>query len=115
MYVTMSIVTPRTIRSASQLPLRPPGCQAITYARVVHGRKTSPSSGQIAESNAAPTLSPKIHHTARTNRGPRMAKPPTKQHMEAQSLAPPVPLQPATVATRRQNEEGPPERAFQSS
>ena len=38
MYVRMSSATPKMISIASQFPLRPPGCHAITKARVVRYR-----------------------------------------------------------------------------
>src|SRR6185436_1584071 len=69
----------------SQLPLRPPGCHAITIASVVHGRKTRPSSGHTQEPKASSTLLPKSHQTASTNRGRNAATPLAKHPMRASS------------------------------
>src|SRR6476619_432389 len=66
-------------------PLTPSsGPHATTYARVVHGRKTSPRRGQIHELNAASTLSPKSHQMNRATRGPMNPAVRARQHIRRQ-------------------------------
>ena len=80
LYDAMSKKTP-SATSSQPAPLTPSiGPHASTYMIDVQGRKIRPSSGQTQPSNAASTLSPKIHHAASAMRGPKPPSRIRKQH-----------------------------------
>ncbi len=61
------------------------GPHTRTYANVVHGTNSKPSSGQTHVENAACTRSPKIHTSTKAKRGPMKNIESARQHMAAES------------------------------